>query len=109
MIRVELSLETPPATLEGQHRPMVDKTWRMMVEPATDDNEAQSRKSRRTPFELLDEPLAEARAAERRAARIRFRIYCIACGRATEAAAPPPRTSRCEHCSGTMLVEQVTT
>jgi DNA-directed RNA polymerase subunit RPC12/RpoP len=89
---------------------MVEKTWRMMVEPATDELELQPRRSRRAPLEPIDEPLAEARAAERKAARIRFRVYCMACGRSTETAAPPPgRPSRCEHCSGTMLVEQVTT
>jgi len=88
---------------------MVEKTWRMMVVAAVDEHELPARRSRRTPLELIDEPLAEVRAAERKAARIRFRVYCIACGRATETAAPPPeRPSRCEHCSGTMLVEQVT-
>jgi rRNA maturation endonuclease Nob1 len=45
------------------------------------------------------------RAAERRASRRVFRLYCVACGRSTESAAPPPRVGRCPVCGGTMLVE----
>ena len=53
------------------------------------------------------EPSAEARAAQRRAARRLFRLYCIACGRSTESSVAPLRVGRCPHCGGTMLVEMV--
>jgi DNA-directed RNA polymerase subunit RPC12/RpoP len=66
------------------------------------------RKSRWEPVPMPEEPSAEERAAERQAARLRFRAYCIACGRSTESATPPSRPGRCSHCGGTMLVEPVT-
>ena len=47
----------------------------------------------------------EARAAARRASRRMFRLYCVACGRSTESATPPPQVGRCPACGGTMLVE----
>jgi DNA-directed RNA polymerase subunit RPC12/RpoP len=58
-----------------------------------------------TQLDCADEPSAEERAAQRRAARIRFRACCIACGRATESADPEVRPGRCAHCGGTILVE----
>jgi hypothetical protein len=62
--------------------------------------------SRRVPIELPDEPSAEQRAELRRAARRLFRLYCIACGRATEGLAAPTRWGRCAECGGTMLLER---
>jgi DNA-directed RNA polymerase subunit RPC12/RpoP len=55
--------------------------------------------------EPIDERSPEVRAAERVASRLRFRAYCIACGRSTESATAPPRPGRCPHCGGSMLVE----
>jgi rubrerythrin len=55
---------------------------------------------------LVDEPSAEVRAAQRRAARRIFRLYCLACGRASEGSTPPARPGRCPACGGTLLVEQ---
>ena len=72
-----------------------------------DEPAVRGRASRWAPIEF-DEPSAEVRAAERLAARVCFRAYCIACGRSTESAAAPPRPGRCPHCGGTMLVEPVT-
>ena len=63
------------------------------------------RNSRWTPFPLVDESLAAQRAAQRRAARRVFRVYCVACGRSTESPIAPTRAGRCKHCGGTMLVE----
>jgi hypothetical protein len=37
--------------------------------------------------------------------QVTFRIYCFACGRASEMDVVPPRIDRCEACGGTMLVE----
>ena len=37
--------------------------------------------------------------------KVTFRIYCFACGRATEMDVAPPRIDRCDACGGTMLVE----
>ena len=54
---------------------------------------------------LLPEPSAEERAAERRAALTRFRLYCFSCGRSTSVASPPPRPGRCARCGGSMLTE----
>lgn len=79
-----------------------------MVEPVIDPVEVRTRRSRRDAFDA-DEPSAEVRAAERIAARVRFRTYCIACGRSAESASAPPRLARCSHCGGTMLVEPLTT
>ena len=62
--------------------------------------------SRRVPMEIPDEPSAEERAELRRAARRLFRLYCIACGRATEGLAAPARWGRCAECGGTMLLER---
>jgi len=63
------------------------------------------RKSRWSPIQLPNEPSAEERAAERRAARRVFRLYCFACGRSSEVSIAPVRPGRCLHCGGTMLVE----
>lgn len=64
------------------------------------------RRARSRPSVVL-EPSVEERAAERRALRRRFRVYCIACGRSSEASTVPARSSRsrCAHCGGTLLVE----
>jgi rRNA maturation endonuclease Nob1 len=37
--------------------------------------------------------------------RIRFRVYCFSCGRATEVDVAPRRVDRCDVCGGAMLVE----
>jgi len=63
------------------------------------------RKSRWSPIQLPNEPSAEERAAERRAARRVFRLYCFACGRSSEVSIAPVRPGRCLHCGGSMLVE----
>lgn len=82
---------------------------RMIVDSTVDPVEIRPRRSRRETLDAVDDPTAEPRAAERLAARVRFRAYCIACGRSTESAAAPPRLDRCAHCGGTMLVEHLTT
>jgi DNA-directed RNA polymerase subunit RPC12/RpoP len=53
----------------------------------------------------IEPTVTEPSAAERRAARRVFRLYCVACGRSTEGPTPPPRVGRCPACGGTMLVE----
>jgi hypothetical protein len=63
------------------------------------------RRSRMSPIDIEAEPSAEVRAAERRAARRVFRLYCVACGRSSEAATAPQRAGRCPTCGGTMLLE----
>jgi hypothetical protein len=63
------------------------------------------RRSRLSPLEIESEPSAEVRAAERRAARRVFRLYCVACGRSSEGATAPQRLGRCPTCGGTMLLE----
>jgi len=80
-----------------------------MTESRSAESSAWSRESLRATLELMEEPSAAERAAERKAARIRYRTYCIACGRSSEGADAPARLARCEHCGGTMLVEPVTT
>jgi DNA-directed RNA polymerase subunit RPC12/RpoP len=87
----------------------------MAVEPedetaALTDVEADSfapraRRTRLSHLEVQDEPSAEARAAERRAARRVFRLYCFSCGRSTESSSAPLRPGRCPTCGGTMLLE----
>src|SRR6516225_1673857 len=52
----------------------------------------------------LVDPAASAPSEPRRR-RVRFRVYCFSCGRATEVAVVPTRTHRCDQCGGTMLVE----
>jgi ribosomal protein S27E len=52
-----------------------------------------------------EQPSAEWRAAQRRAARLVFRVYCMACGRASEVTSPPSRLGRCPACGGTLLTE----
>ena len=57
-------------------------------------------------FLIDEEPSAERRAIERRAAAAnRYRVYCFACGRSTSVAAPPARPGRCPSCGGSMLTE----
>jgi hypothetical protein len=53
------------------------------------------------------EPSAEERAAQRRAARRMFRLYCFACGRSSETSTAPAHAGRCQECGGSMLVELV--
>ena len=66
-----------------------------------------TRKSRwtPTPFPVVDDKSAVQRAAQRRAARRVFRVYCVACGRSTESLILPAQAGRCTHCGGTMLIE----
>jgi hypothetical protein len=64
-----------------------------------------TRRSRWAPLHLRNEPSAEERAAQRRAVRRVFRLYCFACGRSTETSVAPAQPGRCIHCGGTMLVE----
>jgi hypothetical protein len=76
---------------------------RMLDEGAPADVPPAARRSGWTP---QDEPPAEERAAQRRAAKRVFRLYCFACGRSSEMATAPARPGRCVHCGGTMLVER---
>jgi hypothetical protein len=67
-----------------------------------------ARSARGAPWKTLDldeELPREVRAAQRRAARRIFRLYCVACGRSTDVSTAPSRPGRCVHCGGTMLVE----
>jgi hypothetical protein len=64
-----------------------------------------TRRTRMSHMDVQDEPNAEVRAAERRAARRVFRLYCFSCGRSTESAAAPLRPGRCPTCGGSMLLE----
>jgi hypothetical protein len=64
-----------------------------------------TRRSRWMPLTLVDEPSAEERAAQRRAERRVFRLYCFACGRSSDVLIAPARPGRCLHCGGTMQVE----
>lgn len=66
---------------------------------------ARVRTSRWSPLNLLDEPPAADRAAQRRAARRVFRLYCLACGRSSEVLIAPAQPGRCGRCGGTMLAE----
>jgi hypothetical protein len=59
----------------------------------------------RNHFVLEAEAPAEQRLAERRAARIHFRLYCFSCGRSEIVAHPPIRPGRCVNCDGTLLTE----
>ncbi len=63
------------------------------------------RRTRASHVEVQDASTAEAPAAERRAMRRLFRLYCFSCGRSTESAAAPQRSGRCPTCGGTMLLE----
>lgn len=54
---------------------------------------------------LLPEVPAAERVAARRAAERRCRVYCLACGRATEQASAPAHPGRCAVCGGTLLTE----
>ena len=58
-------------------------------------------------WDLETEPPADVRAAARRAARLSFRRYCLACGRSTEGTGAENDHGRCPSCGGTMLVEPV--
>jgi hypothetical protein len=63
--------------------------------------------AQRRRWDLEPEPPADVRAAARRAARLTFRRYCLACGRSTERAGAEDYHGRCPSCGGTMLVEPV--
>ena len=78
-----------------------------MAEAAAPPATAQPRRGRApwSTLESANEPSAEVRAAQRRAARVRFRAYCLACARSTERATAAGRPGRCQHCGGTILVE----
>ena len=58
-------------------------------------------------WDLETGPPADVRAAARRAARLSFRRYCLACGRSTEGTGAENDHGRCPSCGGTMLVEPV--
>jgi hypothetical protein len=60
---------------------------------------------KRSHLEIEEEGSAEVRAAERRASRRVFRLYCFSCGRASESSVAPLRPGRCQTCGGTMLLE----
>ena len=81
---------------------------RMLDDGAPADLPPRVRSTRWAPVRLLDESSAEERAAQRRAARRVFRLYCFACGRSSEVLIVPARPGRCAHCGGTMLVEVAT-
>ena len=80
---------------------------RMLDDGAPDNPNvtARMRTSRRSPLQLRDEPSAAERAAQRRATRRVFRVYCFACGRSSEVSVAPAQPGRCDHCGGTMLIE----
>jgi hypothetical protein len=73
--------------------------------PAKDPLQPHTRRTRASHFQVPDEPSAEERAAQRKAARRIFRLYCFACGRSTESSVTPVRAGRCIACGGTMLLE----
>jgi hypothetical protein len=56
-------------------------------------------------LDLAEEAPAEQREAERRAARIALRLYCVMCGRSVTVQRAPARPGRCPSCSGTLLTE----
>ena len=60
---------------------------------------------RRREIVLEPEVPVEQRRLERQAARLQFRLYCVACGRSETVAHPPSRTGRCTVCGGTLLTE----
>jgi hypothetical protein len=65
-------------------------------------------RSRRSPwrdFGVADQASGAERVAQRRLTRRVFRLYCVACGRASEMSTAPARVGRCLHCGGTMLLE----
>ena len=70
-----------------------------------DPLQPRTRRTRASHFQVPDEPSAEERAAQRKAARRVFRLYCFACGRSTEGTTTPERAGRCPVCGGTMLLE----
>jgi len=56
-------------------------------------------------LDLAQEAPPEQRAAERRAARIELRLYCVLCGRSEIVQRAPARPGRCSSCGGTLLTE----
>jgi hypothetical protein len=73
--------------------------------PVSDPLQPRPRRTRASHFQVPDEPSAEDRAAQRKAARRIFRLYCFACGRSSESSVTPTRAGRCLACGGTMLLE----
>jgi hypothetical protein len=83
-----------------------DETATRSVEPGIRAPlEPRARRTRVSHLDVQDEPPADVRAAERRASRRVFRLYCFSCGRSTESAVAPLRPGRCPTCGGTMLLE----
>jgi hypothetical protein len=82
-----------------------DAIQRMLDDGAPTWPPRRVRRSRWLSLELQNEPSAEQRAAQRRAARRVFRVYCFACGRSSEVSVAPVRPGRCLQCGGTMLVD----
>ena len=78
--------------------PLVDEGFADAFEP-------RARRTRISHLDIPAEPNAEVRAAERRAARRVFRLYCFSCGRSSESSTAPLRPGRCPTCGGTMLLE----
>jgi hypothetical protein len=74
-------------------------------EGVADPFEPRARRTRVSQLDTHVEPDAEVRAAERRASRRVFRLYCFSCGRSTESSTAPLRPGRCPTCGGTMLLE----
>jgi hypothetical protein len=70
-----------------------------------DPFEPRVRRTRMSHIDVQVEPTADIRAAERRAARRVFRLYCFSCGRSTESSSAPVRPGRCPTCGGSMLLE----
>src|SRR5579859_6183647 len=77
----------------------------VLEEAVSDPHQPRTRRTRASHFQVPEEPSAEERAAQRKAARRVFRLYCFACGRSTEGTTTPERAGRCPVCGGTMLLE----
>jgi hypothetical protein len=76
-----------------------------LTESEADPFAPRPRRTRLSHLDVQEEATPEVRAAERRAARRVFRLYCFSCGRSTESSSAPLRPGRCPTCGGTMLLE----
>jgi hypothetical protein len=103
----ELLDTTPRPGVVGGPAEDASAIERMLDDGAPLPLEPRVRRSRWSPVILQAEPSAEERAAQRRAARHVFRLYCFACGRSSEVLVAPARPGRCLQCGGTMLLEAV--